>query len=221
MSKISEYVTLGTMYRDAHNYKNCDMVSYSNAFNVTDEEILKRIQPFIDDAIDFVPDYYNIPSISPVSNEFMGEPESPDHPFQTITDITFHENDYDHRLVIHEDINELLNRIDNPEIIEKAQAEAKRYAKDYFQKVLLDLEDDTKIIVTVEGGTVTAVGSNKSSIKVIVLDYDKNADEPIIISEQLEPDYQFIDGEAWKNWDSENISPEDLQVKRHLKKIKF
>ena len=209
------------MYRDGDNYKSHDTVSYSNDFNIPDEEILKRIQPFIDDEIDFVPDYYNIPSISPLNNEFMISEDGPDHAYQTITDINFVEED--EHIVIHEDINALLMRIDNPAIIEEARNEAKRYAKDHFNKVLLDLEDDTKIIVTVEGGIVQQVGSNKSNIKIIIVDFDKKGDEPVIISDQLEPDYTFVDGEAWKNWDSDTgtISPEDLQVKRYLKKANF
>ena len=222
MSEVHDYIILGTMYRDGDNYKSSDTIVYSNDAQVPDATILKRINPFIENEIDFVPAYYNMPSISPVDNEFTAS-NGPDHPFQTITDITFSDSDEKYIEAVHEDIADLLQCIDDPDTVEKGQAQAKAEAKIWLsaRQAEIDGYTDTKIIITVEGGMVTAVGGNQGNVKIIILDYDKQADDPIVISEQLQPDYIFKEGEAWRNWDEENQSTSDTKVKRHLKKIKF
>ena len=224
MSNVSEVITLDIMYRDADNYKNSDTICYSNDQDIPDEVIMTSLQKLIDEE-GFIPAYYNMPSISPVDNEFL-EHEGPDHPFQTIEAVFF--GDMDPHVCIHEDISKLILLIENESIVEAARALAKTEAKESLQRQLLDLGDidPTKVVITIEGGIVTQVGGNKSSIQIVILDFDKNADEPVVISEQLEPDYIFPNGEAWKNWEPEDqnyidMKPEDKEVMRHLKQIKF
>jgi hypothetical protein len=221
MSQASKYITLGTQYTDSSNYKNYDTVIYSNNTGIADEIIAEKIKPFIDEFIEIVPEYYDIPSISPVSNEFLNH-EGEDHPFQKICSIAFNNDDL-LRYGVEEDIKHLLNLIDNPHLVKLKQDEARKEAITSLTKQLQELNPDetTKVIVTVKNGMVVSIGGNTSKIKIIILDYDKQADDPIIISEQLEPNYTFQNGEAWLHWDGKSTSKEDKQVKRQLKKLKF
>ena len=79
-----------------------------------------------------------------------------------------------------------------------------------------------KILITVEGGIVQSVCTNNPDCKVVIIDYDDKGDEPVLVSEVLEPDMVINENELFykKNFKGP-LHASELIAKEQLKDLKF
>lgn len=74
----------------------------------------------------------------------------------------------------------------------------------------------TKVVITIEGGSIQSVHTNYKELDLIIVDYD--LDEPKVV--ELQQDGFFKDGEAYKLWNSRNPSMAEVEVRDKLKELK-
>lgn len=78
-----------------------------------------------------------------------------------------------------------------------------------------------KILITVEGGTVQNVTTNFDA-EIVIVDYDKQSDERVEVSEVLEPDTIVPEGELFSETLFEGKLHNDVaEAKRKLKDLNF
>lgn len=75
-----------------------------------------------------------------------------------------------------------------------------------------------KVIITIEGGIFQHASSNTENIEIVVVDYDKHAEDRVIIYGPVSPDNVFEDGKAHELLTDEKypLSEEEVLVKEHL-----
>ena len=79
-----------------------------------------------------------------------------------------------------------------------------------------------KILITVEGGIVQNVCTNNSDCEIVIIDYDDKGDEPVLVSEVLEPDMVINANELfYKKVFKDPLHPSELLAKEQLKDLKF
>lgn len=78
-----------------------------------------------------------------------------------------------------------------------------------------------KILITVEGGTVQNVTTNFDA-EIVIVDYDSQGDDPVIVSDILEPDTIVPEGELFSKTLFEGKLHNDVaEAKRKLKDLNF
>jgi hypothetical protein len=82
------------------------------------------------------------------------------------------------------------------------------------------MKNKVKVLIVVDGGSITFVGAN-AEIEVVIVDYDniEIGEEPII--EYGYQDNIFEDGQAFDSIDNFPLSQKEIEVRTKLKDIKF
>lgn len=77
-----------------------------------------------------------------------------------------------------------------------------------------------KILITTEGGMVTSVVSDDPTSRIVIVDYDKNADyeDDISVSDVLEPD--FVAGKIYELFNGSKDKQEQVLFKK-LNELNF
>ncbi len=79
----------------------------------------------------------------------------------------------------------------------------------------------TKIILTIEGGIVQAIGSNSQDVEVSIIDFDDQSEQAVSINTGYTPDYYFQDGKAHidilQGVEFENLSKKEQLIVTTLK----
>lgn len=102
------------------------------------------------------------------------------------------------------------------------------HANDKDSQALVELEKlvksykkstPTKLLITVEGGVVQGVmTTDKKSVRVVVVDYDKHSDEPVVVSAQP---LEKLKAENYYEIFTDQTDPVEMQVRDELKRLKF
>lgn len=96
----------------------------------------------------------------------------------------------------------------------------KMYSKEILklEKQLKELKN-TKVLITIEGGICQGVMSNNlKNIRVVVVDYDKNGDEPAIVSEQQ---LEKLKPENFYELFTDKSDSIEMHVRDEMKRLKF
>lgn len=222
MSKISNYIELSMMYRDADNYKSFDEVWLTNNRDLSDEDIQSKIQGLIDEQETIIPAYYGLPTISPSDNEFLTS-NGPDHPYMSIEQIKFHLKGPGYEPDL--DIFNVILAIDNPDIIEAHRNLAKQWAISGAQDLVKRLDgkiEKTKIWITMTDGNISSVASSSTDVEIIIANYDEEyGDEPLQWVGPDAPGSIFTAGEAYKEIAEDTKMEEELKFRQHLLDNKF
>jgi len=90
-----------------------------------------------------------------------------------------------------------------------------------IQNLLDAIQDkgETKVLITVEGGIVQSVMSNDDNIKYVIVDYDKNGDERVIVSSVKNPE-EIKTEKAYELFEKK-VDEDERYVYKKLKKLNF
>lgn len=75
----------------------------------------------------------------------------------------------------------------------------------------------TKVVITIEGGSIQSVHTNYKDLDITVVDYDNLEENPV---QEIEVDGFFKEGEAYKLWSSKSPSMAEIEVRDKLKELK-
>lgn len=79
-----------------------------------------------------------------------------------------------------------------------------------------------KILITVEGGIVQNVSTNFEA-EIVIVDFDLKSDDPVIVSEKLEPDAVLGQKDKFYEefYSKDAVAKEDQFVYEKLKELNF
>jgi len=76
---------------------------------------------------------------------------------------------------------------------------------------------ETKILIIVSGGIVQQICANHENVKIVIVDYDDQSDEPVHVSPSV-PD--VIEKDMYKLF-TDKSDPVEMEIRDTLKDIKF
>lgn len=82
----------------------------------------------------------------------------------------------------------------------------------------IEKEVPVKVLVTIEGGICQSVITNNENCEIVIIDYDKNGDDPVVISGIQEPNEVVVN--MYDLFVGVN-DPDEKFVHEELKRLKF
>lgn len=133
-NRVPKTIRMFIQYRDAGNWKSGDYYYWTNLSRLTVGQLNEALLQ-ISGENGVVPYYYNLPQIAPIKNEFL-PPTEDDHCYVEVQDPEYleHEEGY-----YFGDIQEVINMISNPFLVEartqEKLKEARKIMRDSLKKL--------------------------------------------------------------------------------------
>lgn len=76
----------------------------------------------------------------------------------------------------------------------------------------------SRILIIVEGGIVQSIMTDQDNMRAVVIDFDKQSDEPCIVAE---PEVEKLKHDNFYELYTDKSDAEEMEIREELKRLKF